>query len=260
MEDTPMSKQKLIMENWRRFLTEQEKRGADTTGICMYSEVDEDDAILILYKPGSGTTVDQKLFGLKIVGSVGLTSLQDGGQCISGKSIPGTNVGTKPSWQIESIYTAQEFRGQKYGLLLYNMAFVVANGAGGGLTSDKDSGSTSAAGRMWDYFDKDETKYAKVTTAAGSDKFDYDGNETPSDPNDDCILQPSVNNTTDHSFALMSDQDKSLAESAMAEMEANHRTFAEEVDNHPTYTEDKLEKILQQADYQSFDIAYTASV
>jgi len=253
-------KQKLIMENWRRFLNEQEKKPADTTGVCMYSEVDEDDAILILYKLGAGTTVDQKIFGLKIVGSVGLTSLQDSGPCISGKAVPGTNVGTKPSWQIESIYTAQEFRGQKFGSLLYNMAFVVANGAGGGLTSDKDSGSTSAAGRMWDYFDKDKTKYAKVATADGSDKFDYDGNETPSDPNDDCMLQPSTNNATDHSFVLTSDQDKAFAESAMAEMEANHQTFMKEVDSDPFYTEDKFEKILQQADYQGFDVAYTASV
>jgi hypothetical protein len=253
-------KQKLIMENWRRFLTEEEKKGANTTGICMYSEVDDDDAILILYKLGVGDTIDQKVFGLKIVGSVGLTSLQDSGPCISGKAVDGTNVGTKPSWQIESIYTAQEFRGQKYGSLLYNMAFVVANGSGGGLTSDKDSGSTAAAGRMWDYFDKDETKYAKVATADGSKLFDYDGTTTPDDPNDDCIMQPSQSRATDHSFALMSDQDKSLAESAMAEMEANHRTFMEEVDNDPYYSADKIEKILQQADYQGFDIAYTASV
>ena len=260
MEGTPMSKQKLIMENWRRFLTEQEKKGADTTGICMYSEVDDDDAIFILYKLGAGDTIDQKVFGLKIVGSVGLTSLQDSGPCISGKAVAGTNAGTKPSWQIESIYTAQEFRGQKYGSLLYKMAFIAANGAGGGLTSDKDSGSTSAAGRMWDYFDKDETNYAKVETEDGSKLFDYDGTATPSDPNDDCIMQPSQSRATDHSFVLVDDQDIAATESAMAEMEANHRTFMEEIDNDPFYTEDKFEKILQQADYQGFDVAYTASV
>ena len=249
--------QKLIMEEWRKFLSEAKDRGvrADDKRTCLYAEIEPENAYFILYEIGDGTPQEQ-LLKLSIVGSVNLESLEDSGPCISGKS------GENPSWHILSIHTNEKYRAVGYGSFLYGCAFLIASQNGAGLTSDKYSGSKPEAKTKWSSFEADalyrEKTYTLRHTPDGSMMFDYDGTETPNDPNDDCDVpvQPSTN-ATDFSI---SHKNPEIFEKAILFYEANHGDFMDSIVSTGLMSERQFEKFIQQADFKSFEDAYESAL
>ena len=125
--------QKLIMENWRRFIHEQKMRGTrlDDSQVCLRVSISPgSDAEFTMYTPGQGQDAAQMISDLQIIGEVTLSSLKSDGPCL-------TPAGGKPSWHIEAIHTDEKFRNVGYGGLLYGFAFYVADQNNAGLTSDK---------------------------------------------------------------------------------------------------------------------------
>jgi hypothetical protein len=240
--------QKLIMENWRRFLKEEKKRGIRLGDevVCLRAEISpKSDAEFTLYTPGTGTETAEKIAGLEIIGQINISSLKSSGPCL-------TAAGKKPSWHVEAIHTAEKYRNVGYGGLLYGFAFYVAKNDNAGLTSDKDSGSKEDAVIKWNSFEKNTQTFDKVTTPAGNDTFDYD-NTTP-DPDDDCdVLVGDEENATDFSFDHKNPQ---IYEQSMATYEGNHMDFLDEVIDSGFMSEREFNKFLDQAAFKSFAIEY----
>lgn len=244
-------KQKLIMEGWRRFLKETKDRGirADDKRTCLYVEIEPENAYFILYEIGDGSSAN-KLLDIDIIGSVTLESLEDSGPCISGKP------GEKPSWHVLSIHTNEKYRRVGYGSFLYGCAFLVAEMNGAGLTSDKYSGSKPEAKAKWSSFENDASSggqtYKFRQTPDGNSVFDYDGTATPSDPNDDCDLEP-YDNASDFSI---SHKNPKIFQNAILKYEANHGDFVDLLSSNGVMTEQEFEKFIQQADFKSFESSY----
>lgn len=240
--------QKLIMENWRRFLKEEKKRGIRLGDevVCLRAEISpKSDAEFTLYTPGTGTETAEKIAGLEIIGQINISSLKSSGPCL-------TAAGKKPSWHVEAIHTAEKYRNVGYGGLLYGFAFYVAKNDNAGLTSDKDSGSKEDAVIKWNSFEKNTQTFDKVMTPAGNDTFDYD-NTTP-DPDDDCdVLVGDEENATDFSFDHKNPQ---IYEQSMATYEGNHMDFLDEVIDSGFMSEREFNKFLDQAAFKSFAIEY----
>jgi len=253
MGDIHMSKQKLIMEGWRRFIQEAKERGvrADDKRTCLYVEIEPENAYFILYETGTGSP-QQQLLNLSIIGSVNLESLEDSGPCISGK--PGEN----PSWHILSIHTNEKYRSVGYGSFLYGCAFLIADQNGAGLTSDKYAGSKPEAKAKWSSFESDASSYEQTykfrQTPDGSHMFDYDGTETPNDPNDDCDV--SVEQSTNATNFSISHKDPEIFEDSIVLYEANHGDFVDLLASNGIMTEKEFEKFIQEADFKSFQGAY----
>jgi hypothetical protein len=245
-------KQKLIMETWRRFVQEQKDRGirVPEERTCLYVEIEPENAHFVLYNPGTGNPGDA-LMNLSIIGSVMLESLEDSGPCISGKP------GEKPSWHILSIHTNQKYRSVGYGSFLYGCAFLIADQNGAGLTSDKYSGSKPEAKTKWSSFEADamynEETYTFRHTPDGSMMFDYDGTETPNDPNDDCDVIGDGTNATHFSI---SHKDPEIFEDSILLYEDNNRDFIDLLVSNGIMTEKEFEKFIIQADFKSFEGAY----
>jgi hypothetical protein len=249
-------KQKLIMEAWRKFVQEQKERGVriPEENTCLYSEIEAENALFVLYGHSGGDPADA-LLSVSIIGSVSLESLDESGPCISGK--PSEN----PSWHILGIHTNKKHRAVGYGSFLYGCAFLVADNAGAGLTSDKYSGSKEDAKIKWSSFEADAKKgggtYELRQTPDGSDKFDYDGNRTPNDPNDDCgVTPPKSKNASDSSI---SHKNPEIYENSIILYEENHMNFLESLTDSGIITEKDFIKFLHQADAKSFDDAYADS-
>ena len=240
--------QKLIMENRRRFLKEEKKRGIRLGDevVCLRAEISpKSDAEFTLYTPGTGTETAEKIAGLEIIGQINISSLKSSGPCL-------TAAGKKPSWHVEAIHTAEKYRNVGYGGLLYGFAFYVAKNDNAGLTSDKDSGSKEDAVIKWNSFEKNTQTFDKVMTPAGNDTFDYD-NTTP-DPDDDCdVLVGDEENATDFSFDHKNPQ---IYEQSMATYEGNHMDFLDEVIDSGFMSEREFNKFLDQAAFKSFAIEY----
>jgi len=240
--------QKLIMENWRRFLKEEKKRGIRLGDevVCLRAEISpKSDAEFTLYTPGTGTETAEKIAGLEIIGQINISSLKSSGPCL-------TADGKKPSWHVEAIHTAEKYRNVGYGGLLYGFAFYVAKNDNAGLTSDKDSGSKEDAVIKWNSFEKNTQTFDKVMTPAGNDTFDYDS--TTPDPDDDCdVLVGDEENATDFSFDHKNPQ---IYEQSMATYEGNHMDFLDEVIDSGFMSEREFNKFLDQAAFKSFAIEY----
>ena len=245
-------KQKLIMEGWRKFLHEAKDRGVrvDNKETCLYVEIEPENAHFILYGHGTGNPSDA-LMNVSIIGSVMLESLEDSGPCISGKP------GEKPSWHILSIHTNEKHRAVGYGSFLYGCAFLIAEMNGAGLTSDKYSGSKPEAKSKWSSFESDASSYERTykfrQTPDGSHMFDYDGTETPNDPNDDCDVIGDGTNATHFSI---SHKDPKIFEDSIVLYEANHNNFLDTIINAGVMTEKEFSKFIIQADFKSFEGAY----
>jgi hypothetical protein len=240
--------QNLIMENWRRFLHEEKKRGIRLGDevVCLRAVISpKSDAEFTLYTPGPGVKASNRISRLEIIGQVNISSLKTSGPCL-------TADGKNPSWHVEAIHTAEKYRNVGYGSLLYGFAFYVAKNDNAGLTSDKDSGSKEDAVIKWDSFEKNTQTFDKVTTPAGSNTFDYDS-VTP-DPDDDCdVLVYDEENATDFSFVHKNPQ---IYEQSMTMYEANHMEFLSEVLDSGFMSETEFNKFLSQAAFASFTNAY----
>ena len=237
MGDTPMNKQKLIMESWRRFLKENQQNK-----IYLYDRVNATGKMIgmILYVVDDTSSTKDIFFTSKEIGAVGLAPTRS--PCIS------------PTYEITNIHTNDDFKRQGYGTMLYDLAMLKAQSLGGGLTSDRNSGTKSTASMIWDKIEKNTAKYGKrkteevpigrdsesadpdavpffllrpqpepdATSVGGNDEFDYHF-QTP-DPDDDCSQSPYGDNATDHSFYL---KDTSEISVKFSEFKSNHDELLE---------------------------------
>jgi len=161
---------KLLIENWRKFLNEQNSALNDVALAQSKTSIGDGFVLYRLYfNPAAKSNV------LSIIGAVTVSkTLQP--------CIPET-------MQIDSIYVNEPYRGMGFGSLLYDFAFLYAAANKVGLTSDKKYGTKKKAASKWDKINK-SSSYEKRKTDQGNDTFDYTGTETPLDPNDNCNEPP----------------------------------------------------------------------
>jgi len=262
-----MSKHKLIMENWRKFLAESE-RGYRTTTL------DGDDVYLLHDVVGhAGTSNRITLYTIDpdalFVQPLNIEELEKAHKDIGSVFIMETPGPCIPNtYQVGAIHTASDFDRQGYGTLLYDLAFLVAADKGWGLTSDRDTGTKDTASSIWASIEANDAKYEKrktpkvpiaqdsetapedaipaflldppppagATHIGGNDTFDYRG-KTP-DPEDDCRKDRWGTNATDHSFAL---KDTSAIKAAYDQMAGAHKALMELLNEQDPSTEDELE-------------------
>ncbi len=195
MEGIHMSNQKLIMEGWRDFL-KKFTGGSFKKNLALWRGLRNNRLHLVLYVPAEFKddlpviTDDQPP---EVVGMV-MFELLDGAD---DPCIPAT-------WQVKFIATAKEYQGKGIGSLLYAMAATYAKkSTDGGITSDRDAGTSDSAKYQWDKIDS-SSNYRKRQTKQGVDTFDYE-DKTP-DPDDDCKLPPSnPKNASNHSYEIVND-------------------------------------------------------
>lgn len=90
------------------------------------------------------------------------------------------------TYQVLGVYTETAAQRKGFSKTMYNMAFYIADKMDYGLTSDHLVGTTKVAqNAAWSKFEN-SPDYYKRTTSLGNQKFDYTGEETPDDPDDDC--------------------------------------------------------------------------
>jgi len=261
-----MNKQKLIMESWRRFLKENQQGR-----IYLYHRMAGKYHHIILYTIGDTKSAQDIFFTLKEIGAVGFMKTRS-------PCIPKT-------YDISNIHTNDEFKKQGYGTMLYDFAMVLAQSFGGGLTSDRSSGSLMGAAIAWDRIEANTSKYGKrktevvpiahdsenapedavpafllrpqpepgATTVGGNDKFDYYG-ETP-DPDDDCSRSKYGGNATNHSFYLLN---PSEFEAKFSEFQGNHDGIIEFLENEESddFSADRFLRVLRDMSDDNFSDQY----
>ena len=260
-----MSKHKLIMESWRKFLTESDRGYRTTTP-------DGNDVYLLHDVVGhAGTSNRITLYTIDpdalFVQPLNIEELEKAHKDIGSVFIMETPGPCIPNtYQVGAIHTAPDFDRQGYGTLLYDLAFLVAADKGWGLTSDRDSGTKSTASDIWASIEANDAKYEKrktrvvdledptftpeqndmlrdiigapkdVKKVGGNDTFDYRGKTL--DPDDDCRKDRWGNNATDHSFAL---RDTSAIKAAYDQMAGAHKALMKLLNEQDPSTEDELE-------------------
>ncbi len=262
-----MSKHKLIMENWRKFLSESDRGYRTTTP-------EGDDVYLLHDVVGhAGTSNRITLYTIDpdalFVQPLNIEELEKAHKDIGSVFIMETPGPCIPNtYQVGAIHTAPDFDRQGYGTLLYDLAFLVAADKGWGLTSDRDTGTKDTASSIWASIEANDAKYEKrktpkvpiaqdsetapedaipaflldppppagATHIGGNDTFDYRG-KTP-DPEDDCRKDRWGSNATDHSFAL---KDTSAIKAAYDQMAGAHKALMELLNEQDPSTEDELE-------------------
>ena len=245
-------KQKLIMENWRRFLKEQDERGErlDPKDVCLASYITPgSDATFILYRRGAGEKVEDQFDNLSIIGSIWVESLKEEGPCLSGD-------GRGPSWHVKAVHTAGSHRRVGYSNELYGFAFLIAKQNNAALTSDKHAGTKPKAMEKWKNFKANTSTYEPAATDEpyGSTEFDYDGS-TP-DPKDDCatiIVGDDPDNGSNNAFVHKNPE---VYEKLMVFYEGNHQQFLSELLPTQWVTEREFTVELAEKEDDSFNNAF----
>jgi hypothetical protein len=190
---------KKILNEWRKFVINEGAPKIEYSNefleknLCVFHWDDDDEEHhLVLYRK------EKYVDNFYVIGYVSAMQITEPGderlQCI-----PNT-------FQIGAIYIEPELQGQKFGNLLYSLAFA-ALPDGAGLTSDKYSGTLPQAARVWKKMEN-SAEYEKRKTDMGNDEFDYTGHQTPQDPQDDCRVpyrRDNPNNATSHSLEKKND-------------------------------------------------------
>ncbi len=265
-----MSKHKLIMESWRKFLTESDRGYRTTTP-------DGNDVYLLHEKTGPVSqnnrltlyTIDPSAFDSLLGGGpLNIEEILEGHKDIGSVFIMETRKPCIPNtYQVGAIHTAPDFDRQGYGTLLYDLAFLVAADRGRGLTSDRSTGTKETARGIWASIEANDAKYEKrktrvvdledpaftpeqndmlrdiigapedVKKVGGNDRFDY--NRRTLDPDDDCSRDyGGRDNATDHSFTL---RDTSAIKAVYDQLTGNHKALMELLNEHDPSTEDELD-------------------
>ena len=225
MEDIRMNKQRLIMENWRRFLKESQQLNRDDMRLLYVDKSDGDGKAfnIVLYVEDINSGGDNPF---KIIGGIDCMETEE-------PCIPKTMM-------VGSVYRNSEFAGQRLGDLLYDCGFYVAQSLGFGLTSDKETGTKPGASKHWKRFETNP-EYAKKATAAGNNEFDYDG--STQDPDDDCNMPDDApSNATDHSFLKKNPDD---IEPVFIKMEQNHLDYLDDLKFNQGYTDDQITELIE---------------
>ena len=193
---------KLLLENWRRFITENEK-----TELCLYHYTKGLEHALVLYHPKPLNLG----FAVRPITDIG-------GIHIKKTDEPCIPITYEVSW----VSVRGRHQGQNYGKMLYDLAFYVANSDGHGLTSDHSVGTMERAKKLWKSIES-SPEYEKRKTEKGNDEFDYD--ESTPDLYDDCgeaIEDMDFSSATDHS--LFKKNFKEM-EPMYMQMSENHNKF-----------------------------------
>ncbi len=186
---------KVLMENWRRFVSESEhKKPIDLPSgddIVLFHDEDIDNHELVIYQMIKGAPF--------VVAGCTIDALSES----DAPCIPDT-------FQMSTIYTHEDHRGKGYSKLLYGLAFYIVNKQGAGLTSDHwTSTSDSAKDRAWNkLISRGEVvprKTPGTPPTGGHSEFDYGEpgfKKTPLDPLDDCEEPAKPPAATDSSLVL----------------------------------------------------------
>ena len=173
---------------------EQERRQAQSKKQMDRVETDSELALAVITMDGVDSLV---LYHTKIMESdglplvIGMIAVDD----MYGPCIPNT-------FQVKFSAVARKFQRQGFGSILYRLAAAHAKvKQNGGISSDHAVGTSKDATRRWDAIDSDPEFY-KRSTKAGSDTFDYGGNSTPNDPEDDCEDFTNNGAATNHSYGV----------------------------------------------------------
>jgi len=213
---------KLIMENWRRFLTEDKDDFLKTLGLWVEREDNEYLIHVIEFKSHYGGRIHKTRYIPKVIGW--LTTMEMGSQA-DGPCIPKTQeVGTVA---VDSNYTKRGI-----GTYMYEVAsFLLKKEKDSGITSDHSASTSVDAAWVWRKLEK-QLNYDKRKTPAGppekinpetgevidgykgeNDKFDYHGwddslppgqqhVDATRDPNDDCYEPTEGIPPSDHSLQI----------------------------------------------------------
>ena len=203
-----------LVESWKGFmqfigLAKQPLKSAYDDELCLSMEVDSGGVLLILYKPSrtiKGVMVD----------------------VVAGCRIKPTELPCVPdTFQVASVYVEKEHRGKGLGPLIYKMAFYVANEElDGGLTSDQNVSSKPGAIDRWRKF-INKKQVEPRETEMGNDEFDYSGQQTPEDTQDDCE-RPKGTTATNKSWKL---KDMEKVRPLFDKMTARHEKLMKAVPN-----------------------------
>ena len=124
------------------------------------------------------------------------------------------------TYQVSAISVDADYQNKKMGFpagfYMYQMAMYVVNRNGAGLTSDHTISTQPKAAEFWKRLEREGSIAVKRSTGKFTlrkdkktgkdintphDTFDYEGDLTPDDPNDDCE-EPVKKPATDHSWQL----------------------------------------------------------
>jgi len=137
------------------------------------------------------------------------------------------------TYQVEGIAVDSKFQSQGYGLDLYKIGMFYVNSLGAGLTSDHMMGTLDKASEFWKKLELKGSIAVKRRTGKGTkadphDTFDYDGDMTPDDPNDDCY-EPMVGAASDHSWELIPDEYNKMSQ-VVKKLLSNHNRYLSQLD------------------------------
>ena len=210
--------QKIIMEGWRDWLAKTFIGGEDPDpkkDLAMDIRSSMDYIEIILYMPNKmkeGKAIINKGALPIVVSMVRISRLTTS----ETPCIPST-------WHITAVATSKEFQSMGFGTLIYDIAATYAKSAEydgkGGITSDHNTLTTIDGARRWDKIDKD-SNYIKKETSKKNDTFDYTGEETPDDEDDDCRQARTVDAVVDHSYMIVNG-----VEQEMEELTAKHEKY-----------------------------------
>lgn len=217
---------KLILERFKKFLNEN-----SVDQLALFHAKDTDVQTVILYNPFSDPSNPEVVAAIEIAKTLE-------------PCIPQT-------YQVEWVFTQKKHRGKGLGELLYGIAFLLANNAGIGLTSDQSAGTSDAAGRRWAKIVKDKNTVARKTPF-GNSEFDYDGKKTPQDPFDDCGQDGYGPEGHGIDQSLMMKDYKKYAE-IYSKLKENHEKFMSAM---PESKRKQFENDLDQIAGEEFSIAY----
>ena len=160
----------------------QEAKEEQLNNLALKTDTGEGEINLYLYEISS----------LKVVGQVDLHKTDE-------PCIPKT-------YQVSAISVETDYQGTGVGFLLYKMAMFIVNRKDSGLTSDHTISTQPKAAEFWKRLESEgsiaiKRSTGKETDGKPHDTFDYEGDLTPDDPNDDCE-EPAKKPATNHSWEL----------------------------------------------------------
>ena len=225
---------KLILERFKNFLQE-----VNLSQLALFHAKDSDVHTLVFYNMSSDIS------NPSVVAAIEIAKTQQ-------SCIPVT-------YQVEWVFTKEEYRGKGLGETLYGISFYLTNSAKAGLTSDQNTGTSTAAGRRWAKLVKDKKTVARKTPGippkGGHSEFDYGkigSKKTPDDPLDDCGLDGKAPGGDGINQSLMLKNYNKYADD-YKNGRKNHEEFMKKI---PKNERKEFENDLEQIAFEEFSIAY----